>query len=92
MKTPSQYDNDNPLIWKAFKKFTLQEIAAGKKHYSSKSIFERIRWETEIEAKEDRFKINNNYTPYYARKFELLYPEHKDFFHKRESIKVKIKQ
>ena len=83
MKTPQQYDNDNPLIWQAFKKYTLEAIQAGKKHYSSKSIFERIRWETEIEAKGDRFKINNNYSADYARKFEEDFPHFAGIFEKR---------
>ena len=84
MKTAEQYHKDNPDIWKAFEKFTLEAVAAGKKHYSSKSIFERIRWETEVEAKHEIFKINNNFTPHYARIFEKKYPNLEGFFRKRK--------
>lgn len=84
MKSFEQYDNDNPNVWIAFKKYTLQAINAGKKNYSSKSIFERIRWETSIEAKNDTFKINNNYTADYARKFMRMFPMYEGFFRTRE--------
>lgn len=83
MKTFHQYDQDNPNIWEKFKKFTLEAIRSGKKNYSSKSIFERIRWETEITAKNCSFKINNNYTSDYARKFMEKFPEYKGFFRTR---------
>ncbi len=88
MKPFSIYDQENPSIWEAFKKFTLQAIASGKKNYSSKSIIERIRWETEITAKEDAFKINNNYTSDYSRKFMEAFPDYKGFFRTRTVKKV----
>lgn len=88
MKPFNQYDNENPKIWEAFKKFTLQAIRSGKEHYSSKSIFERIRWETAIEAQNDSFKLNNNYTGDYSRKFMESFPQYKGFFRTREMKKV----
>ncbi|PXX26250.1 hypothetical protein C7967_11511 [Thalassospira sp. 11-3] len=35
------------------------------------------------------YKFNNNHTPYYVRMFEREYPQHKDFFEKRNT-KYKI--
>jgi hypothetical protein len=79
------YHAANPHIYKKFEDVTLQTIAKGFKNYSAKGIFEIIRWNTGLAAYRDCFKINNNYTAYYARLFEDNNPQHKDFFRKRES-------
>jgi hypothetical protein len=79
-----QYHQDNPQVYVAFKDFTWKTIARGFKHYSAKGVFELVRWHTGV-AGNDQFKINNNYTPFYARLFEKDYPEHAGFFRQRES-------
>lgn len=79
-----QYHLDNPHIYQEFKKFTFKAMAKGFKHYGAKAIFEIIRFETGVKGN-DQFKVNNNYTPYFARLFEKDHPEHKDFFYKRKS-------
>lgn len=78
------YHEKNPQIWEAFKRITLETIRKGFKHYSAKGIFELIRWHTSIGGTGD-YKLQNNYTPYYARKFEDEFPQYKGFFRKRES-------
>lgn len=83
MITFKEYDKMNPIIWDEFKKTALEAIKKGFKHYSSKSIFEVIRWHKTGDLKSDGFKINNNYTADYARKFAETYPEHKNFFRTR---------
>ena len=70
----------NPHVYELFKRFTLDVIRRGHRNYSSKAIFERIRWHTEIETTGEEFKMSNNYTPYYARLFMHDFPEHKEFF------------
>jgi hypothetical protein len=77
-----EYDRENPEIYEYFVKFTLQ-IADVKDRYSAKAIFEQIRWHTDIRGGKP-FKISNNYTAYYARKFEQDHPWMKGFFRKRE--------
>lgn len=77
------YDRLNPQVWEYFKLFSLQMLNRGYKRIGSKMIFERIRWETMISG-DGTFKVNNNYTPYYSRKFEHEYPEHEGVFSKRE--------
>lgn len=76
------YDTENPEVWKQFVKFAMQLINAGYKRIGSKMIFERIRWETAVSGN-DGFKINNNYTPYYSRKFEKEFPQYEGMFAKR---------
>ena len=77
------YDKQNPHIWDLFVKYSFQAKNKGFKNYSSKSIFEIIRWHTKASGN-DGFKINNNYTPFYARKIMKCYPEFEGFFRLRE--------
>ena len=79
-----EWHKENPHVWELFVKFTLEAINAGRTHYSSKAVFERIRWHTEIETRGDIFKIGNNHTAYYARYFHHCYPKHDGFFRIRE--------
>ena len=76
----------NPGIYALFVKFTMLTIKAGKKHFGAKAIMERVRWET-MEQGKGMFKINNNYTAYYARLFEEKNPEHKGYFLKRKATR-----
>jgi hypothetical protein len=76
-----KYHSENPDIYRMFVKFSLQ-AAERRKNFSAKAVFERIRWETMVSGN-DQFKINNNYTAYYARMFEHNYPKHEGFFRKR---------
>ena len=80
-----QFALQNPKVWEMFEQFTLEAIGKGFKHYSTNSIFQRIRWETDIpdEYGDSTFKINNNYAPYYARWFMTVYPEYDGFFRTR---------
>jgi hypothetical protein len=81
-ETFEQYQERNPRIYKEFKHYVFELIKAGEKKIGSKSIFERIRWESKIK-KIGEFKINNNYTADYARKFEQDYPHFAGIFEKR---------
>ncbi len=72
------YHQQNLHIWEAFEKLTLRVIAK-KKVVGAKAIVERIRWDEEIEYDRE-FKVSNSYTAYYARVFEIKYPQHSGFF------------
>ena len=88
MKTQSEsirercqnYHEKHPHVWRLFQQFAFEKIELGYKHYSSKSIFERIRWEHDTGPKTEKFAISNDYTPYYARKFHRKYPDYDGFF------------
>ncbi len=77
-----RYHEDNLHVYEMFKRFTF-EATRIKDHYSARAIFHRMRWFTEIETHGDIFKINNNYSPYYARMFVKDFPQHKGFFRTR---------
>ena len=79
-----EYHMDNLAVYDLFVGFAKEVKSAGWGTYSSKSIFERIRWHVDIETAGDSFKLNNNYTAYYARKMMSEYPDFKDFVRVRE--------
>lgn len=83
MKSFLQYHKENPEIWNQFKKTTLEAIEKGFYNYGSKGIFEIIRWEQGGRIKSDGFKLNNNYTSDYARKFMSEFPRYNGFFRLR---------
>lgn len=76
-----QFHNENPQVYELVEKFTFDVIKRGYDHYSINSIFERIRWHTDIETQDmGEFKLSNNHRAYYARYFMHLHPEHEGFF------------
>jgi hypothetical protein len=81
----SKFDADNPHVYELFKKFTEQIVKAGAKTYSARAIIHRIRWHTDIDTESvDTFKINNNHSPYYARKYMSEFPSRAGMFRVRE--------
>lgn len=81
----------NPEVWRAFQIKALQAIKRGFKRFGSKAIFEAARFDAQIQRRET-FKVNNNYSAYCARLFELKYPQHKNFFEKRETRGLRATQ
>ena len=74
----------NPHVYEMFKMFAFQAIPAGRTKFSARMIWQRMRWHTAIEVCDGAdFKLNNNYTPYYARQFMEDYPEFDGFFETR---------
>lgn len=85
MKTFDQYHRENPEIFKQFVKIARKTKQMGFKRYSARALFQVMRWHRGGRIKDDGFKVNNNYTPYYVRLIEEKYPEFKGFFEKRKS-------
>ena len=78
----------HPKVNKLFVAFTKEVIDRGFKHYSVKAVFERIRWETDQADTDGKstFKLNNNYTAWYARRFMQAFPEYDGFFRTRVRV------
>lgn len=82
-----EFHLEHPEVWERFQQLTLQIIARGFESYGSKTIWEVLRWEADVgDENPDRFKLNNNFTAFYARAFNLKYPEYGDFFRLRVQI------
>ena len=80
-----RYDLEHPEIWRQFQAITFDLIRRKIEHYGAKAVFEVIRFRRIRHYGEREFKVNNNLTAYYARKFVQLHPEHKDFFEFRKA-------
>jgi hypothetical protein len=79
-----KFDAENPGIYFLFKRFANDLISMGRKKISAALIIERIRWEVNISTQsDDAFKLSNNHTAFYARKFMNDYQEHGDIFRTR---------
>ncbi len=64
-----------PWVWELFKRQVFRAKDAGRKKVGAKAIIEWLRWEGRFNrlGTED-FKINNNYTSRFVRKFEEEFP------------------
>jgi len=79
-----QFDAAHPQVWELFVQFAFRAIKKGYKRYGAKTIFEAIRYHCDIVTDDGDFKLNNNYTAYYARKFHAVFPNYKNFFETRQ--------
>lgn len=80
-----EYHAANPQVYALLRRFALEAKRSGRERLGIKALFERVRWYTDVEAKADSFKVNNNYTAFYARLLMEQEPELKDFFETRRS-------
>ena len=81
-----EFHKNNPHVYDLVEQFTFDVINRGYNNYSINSVFERIRWHTDIETKCEReFKLSNNHRAYYARFFHHLHPQHDGFFRTKET-------
>ncbi len=82
----AEFDLANPQVWRLFVRFTYEMIGRGSTHYSADAVLHRVRWETASALDDESgFKINNNWSAYYARKFRDHNPSHASFFRLRAS-------
>ncbi len=77
----------NPRVWDLFERYANLLVERGWRNYGAKAIVERVRWDHDLTIVPDDgepFKIKNEFTPYFARHFHKLHPEHGGFFRVRE--------
>jgi len=71
MKTQQEFnkfDEKHPEFWEMFCMFTQKAFKSGRKKYSARTIYELMRWHTEVDEG-SLFKCNNDWVPFYARKW-----------------------
>ncbi len=63
-----QYHTENPHVYEALVRLAKEARTKGKKRISIKMLFEVVRWEHFLTAKDpDGWRLNNNYHSRYAR-------------------------
>lgn len=79
-------------VVQAFEREALAVIAAGRTHYSARTIVENLVHQSVVREREGVFKIGNHHAPDLARVFVVLHPEWVDFFEYRRDNAAEFKQ
>jgi hypothetical protein len=73
----------NMALWERFEREANQVWNAGRRHYSSRTLWEVMRHHTTLAELDSDFKINNNFAPDIARLYLVMYPDRPGFFETR---------
>jgi len=79
-----EYDEKHPDIWTNLKRYTFEAWSKGFRRIGAHLILQQIRWESSIRLTDEKFKVANDFFPYYARKFMDEHPEHAGVFEIRK--------
>jgi hypothetical protein len=80
-----KFDEAHPDVWRNFQDITFDLIVAGVKHYSADSVLHVIRFHRATSTAKEAFRINNNFSACYARKWASCHPKQANFFARRQS-------
>lgn len=81
----NKFHRAHPEVYRHFEELTFELIGAGCSNYAAAAIFHQMRWRSIVGGDGvTEFKINSNYSPFYARLFAKRYPAHAKFFDTRE--------
>jgi len=69
------FHRENPSVFEKLRELALYARRRGAQRLSINLLFERLRWEIQIETRGDDFRLNNNHRPYYARLLMASEPE-----------------
>ena len=79
-----EFFKKNVHVWEMFLHFSASARRV-RDHFGARMIWERMRWYTMIETSDPDYKLNNDYTSYYARALVLRYPaRYEGFFQIRD--------
>lgn len=81
-----QFHIDNPHVYWIMAMLAREWVKrTGRHKLGTKALFERARWEIAITTSDPDYKLNNNYTAYYARMLMRFEPDLVDIFNLRAS-------
>lgn len=91
------YHRANPVVWRLFCRFGLRAAERdagtdGMRAYGARMIWERIRWEVNVELRGvdgTRLRLNDHYVAYYARAFMIRFPRYQGLFNLRKLTSAK---
>ena len=78
-----RFHEANPHVYDALKAVALWCVRNGKT-VGMKAIYERVRWEYNVQTDDEPYRMNNNYTAHYARLLMKQEPELADYFQVRK--------
>ena len=78
-----EFHNNNLDVYTELVNLAFQLKRVGYKEYGIKGLFEVLRWQRSIRTVSSKFKLNNNYTSYYARLIMSRNPGLRGFFRLR---------
>tara|TARA_R100001244_G_scaffold54818_1_gene47180 strand:- start:967 stop:1332 length:366 start_codon:yes stop_codon:yes gene_type:complete len=85
----AEFHSEHPDVYQWVTQFTFELIDRGYENYSIDGVLMRVRWEKDIYYDTSvGFKINNNFSAFYARMFMEEYPDHEGFFRTRRQISL----
>ena len=79
------FHNENPHVYSRLVALARKIKDRGFRSYSINSLFEVLRWHSDLETKGSLFKLNNNYRSYYARLIMEKEPDLEGFFSIRKN-------
>lgn len=82
------YHEANPELYDRLVELALHLRRAGREHYGIWSLWGVLRYHTAIQTSDYDYKLNNNYTPLYARLLMQAEPELRGFFETRRFRRV----
>ena len=75
---------NNPRIALELRRLALELYEAGLRKYSIKGLYEVLRYNAAISTTGKKYKLNNDFTPFYARLLMETEPRLKGFFNIRK--------
>ena len=88
-----EFHDKNPQVWAEFKRIGLWAVSVCLKkdiqYLSADLIANQVRWKSFISSTDKEFKINNNWTSYFSRMFQIEYPEYAYLFRNRKTTAEK---
>lgn len=81
-----QFHRDNPQVYAILVRLAREWVrATGRDKLGIKALYERARWEIAIQTQDADYKLNNNFTAFYARLIMAQEPDLSELFHMRGS-------
>jgi hypothetical protein len=80
------FHRENPHVYRTLVRLARQWVTStGKRKLGIKSLFEVTRWQLAIETSDPDYKLNNNFTAFYARLIHNQEPDLDGLFNVRAS-------
>ena len=82
------YHKRSPQIYQKLKTLALRLKCVGASTYGMKALFEILRYNALLQS-DQKFKLQNNHAPYYARLLMQQEPQLAGFFYTRELVSTR---